>query len=180
MHLVSEASASTFGNGEAIRAYAMKLGNRTPTQINDEIAPGFLFLSVFDLDARSTDESQTMSVPGDLEGAGSADIMLVFPLVRKPTSTFEFVAVGRNSGNDIHLPHPTISRFHAYFKLTEDGVFLQDARSTHGTTVCRSAVPRQGEGDAREVKPGDPIQFGSVRLAYADATGLLAVARDLA
>lgn len=46
------------------------------------------------------------------------------------------VTLGRMPNNDIHLPAPDVSGFHAYFLLQPDGSLqLSDANSSFGTTV---------------------------------------------
>src|SRR5687768_10390090 len=71
-----------------------------------------------DLDAR--DAEITFSLAGALEAARpTAGDPLVFEIA-KGTSKFNAfamgVTVGRTTGNDIVIPDPSVSRFHAYFQ----------------------------------------------------------------
>ena len=90
----------------------------------------------------------------------------VFKLERKETSTFPFIAVGRNEKNDIWLPHASVSRFHCYFKTRDGGLVLQDAKSANGTRLNDEAVPLQGEGEPVAVSGGASIRIGDVIASY--------------
>lgn len=104
----------------------------------------------------------------------------VFRVKRAPRSQFDFVSVGRNEGNDVVLPDPSVSRFHAFLRELPDGsLVVQDARSGNGTFLCGNVVPRQGEGAPLPVRSGDAIRFGDIHGVVVDAAGLAALSKTL-
>jgi hypothetical protein len=98
----------------------------------------------------------------------------VFPLKKRIESTHPFISIGRTDDNDIAIHDETVSRFHAYVRWDHQGQrwLVQDARSKNGTTVDGVAVPRRGDGDPMELKPGSLVMFGSVSLHFADVNDL--------
>jgi len=162
----------SFGNGilldelrdDAIKlsaaAFASKHGEHFLLVHGMDIGSGTL-VDVGETFARGT------TGPRAMEGAA-----FVFKLERKETSTFPFIAVGRNEQNDISLPHPSVSRFHAYFKLKDGGLVLQDAKSANGTRLDDVSVPLQGEGEPLPVGVGASIRFGDVIASYLTADGV--------
>ncbi|HEX4007953.1 MAG TPA: SpoIIE family protein phosphatase [Acidobacteriaceae bacterium] len=89
-------------------------------------------------------------------------IPLSFVLVDGPTRrtgniTHSPFTVGRLPDNDLVLAHPYVSRRHAEIIVGEDGCYVVDQRSTHGTFVNgKPATSRHliGEDDA--------VQFGAL------------------
>ncbi|MEN3000331.1 MAG: FHA domain-containing protein [Armatimonadota bacterium] len=65
--------------------------------------------------------------------------------------------VGREAGNDLIIPDPTVSRRHA--RIVQEGGMpvLYDEGSTNGTFVNEQRIARQ------PLKPGDLVRFGNVR-----------------
>ena len=68
------------------------------------------------------------------------------------------MTIGRDDGNDIVLPAPTISRFHAEVEKIGQRFRVRDLRSSNGTFVDGKHV----EGDTW-VHSGDAIQIGPYR-----------------
>lgn len=98
----------------------------------------------------------------------------VFPVKKRTNTEFNFIAVGRNVGNDLHIPHPSVSRFHAFFRITDKGVIVQDAKSSTGTMLNDKVVPKPNEGEPQKLLPGANLRLGAVVAQYLDAAGLLA------
>ncbi|MHC5018563.1 MAG: FHA domain-containing protein [Planctomycetota bacterium] len=79
--------------------------------------------------------------------------------LRKHHHTFPSkVTVGRMTNNDVVIPHPTISKFHAFFSIREDGTYLVEAGS-------KNATYHNGDRVTKELKPRliqeeDVLQFG--------------------
>lgn len=120
------------------------------------------------------------SPSGSFLGVGGLP-RFVFRVRRSAQSRFDFVSVGRNEGNDIVLPDPSVSRFHAFLREMPDGTLqVQDARSANGTFVGGVAVPRQGVGAPVALRSGDSIRFGDVHGNVLDAAGLADLARTFA
>lgn len=95
-----------------------------------------------------------------------------FPLIKRRDSPFDFIALGRHEHNDICVPHPTVSRFHCYFRMTSEGLLLQDAGSSMGTTLNGVAVAPRRQGPPARVEDGHSLVTGSVRGVLVSA-GLL-------
>lgn len=108
------------------------------------------------------------------------DPRFVFRVKRAPRSRFDFVSVGRNDGNDVVLPDPSVSRFHAFLRELPDGTLVvQDVRSANGTFVAGQPVPKQGEGAPLPVRSGDAIRFGDIHGVVVDAAGLADLSKSL-
>jgi FHA domain len=82
------------------------------------------------------------------------------------------VSIGRARNKDIVLRHATISKFHAWFELSDaDTMLVCDAGSTNLTYLNeRHLEPRVRTA----VEPGDVIRFGSVVTILTSATALWA------
>lgn len=77
------------------------------------------------------------------------------------------VTLGRGPDNDLVIPHPTISRFHAYFSFTDDGrVALTDAGSRNGTRINGSRLKVKWTAS---LMPGDKLIFGELEGTYQPA-----------
>lgn len=82
--------------------------------------------------------------------------------------------VGRSSDADISLPVGSVSRQHARFERSSDGVILRDLGSANGTTVNGARVHGQVT-----VASGDTIVFGKVQLELTLADGRDAAPAEL-
>jgi hypothetical protein len=69
------------------------------------------------------------------------------------------VSVGRARNNDIVLRHPTVSKFHAWFDVVDDKVYVTDARSKNHTWMFGEAL---APNEPRLVEPGVQVRFGRV------------------
>jgi hypothetical protein len=80
------------------------------------------------------------------------------------------VSVGRARNKDIVLRHSTISKFHAWFELSDDAsVYVCDAGSTNLTYVNEKRLePRI----RTSVEVGDVIRFGGVETILSSSTAL--------
>jgi pSer/pThr/pTyr-binding forkhead associated (FHA) protein len=72
----------------------------------------------------------------------------------------EHTTVGRSQEADILLDDISVSRRHAVFTLTDDGVVVKDIGSLNGTYVNRQMVDKQ------LLQAGDEVQIGKFRLVY--------------
>jgi serine/threonine protein kinase len=74
----------------------------------------------------------------------------------------DVTTLGRTQGNDIILPHPTVSRYHARLEFRDGQWYLEDLNSSNGTCVNQVRIDRAAplmEGD--ELRLGDEIMdFG--------------------
>ena len=69
-------------------------------------------------------------------------------------------SVGRHPDSDIFLDDISVSRRHAEFLRTRQGVVVRDAGSLNGTYVNRDLV------DERLLQHGDEVQIGKFRLVF--------------
>lgn len=163
----------TFGNGLPLGTLVADARGMSEGAFADRYGPAFLLL----------DDPKPRNVTGAgletrtaLAVGGKNTPALVFPVVRRPESTFDFIAVGRNENNDIVIPDASVSRFHAFFHKTASGFVLLDAGSAHGTRVDGVAVPTQRDGGAPvAVSSGMSVSFGDVRMTFLDAPLLLQI-----
>jgi hypothetical protein len=81
--------------------------------------------------------------------------------VRKVQSLYQdMITVGRTANHDIVLRDPSVSKFHAHFKVRPSGIYLVDAGSTRGTFVDGKRLwPR----DVQLVVVGAVVGFGALR-----------------
>lgn len=70
------------------------------------------------------------------------------------------VSAGRHQESDIFLDDISVSRRHATFTRTPDGVVLTDRGSLNGTYVNRDLV------DSTLLRQGDEVQIGKFRLIF--------------
>jgi pSer/pThr/pTyr-binding forkhead associated (FHA) protein len=84
---------------------------------------------------------------------------------RSPDAFGGKISVGRSPNNDIVLPHMSVSKFHAYFTVSDVRFeyTLFDANSSNGTILNGLPLtPLQ----AAEVRNGDRISFGGELLFF--------------
>ena len=82
-------------------------------------------------------------------------------LLDAPTTT-----AGRHPDSDIFLDDVTVSRRHAEFRRSDEGVVsVRDVGSLNGTYVNRERI------DAVDLAGGDEVQIGKFRLVYLLAMG---------
>src|SRR5256712_14021311 len=68
------------------------------------------------------------------------------------------VLIGRKGDADVVLTNQHVSRHHAKLVKTQDGYFLQDLGSTHGTFVNEARI------EQHVLKHGDRISLGKDRI----------------
>lgn len=111
-----------------------------------------------------------------LEGKPQSDApavqtdFLVFPVKISGRSPFpHFISVGRTRNNDVVIADTSLAKFHAFFRLTPEGMVLQDAGSKNGTELNGAAAPTQQGGVPLVVQSGAIVRFGAVELTFLDA-----------
>jgi hypothetical protein len=112
---------------------------------------------------------------------------LVYPILWTGRSPYpRMITVGRTRNNDIVLPDESVSKFHAFFRDSNEGAHendapgqtappawrLQDAGSRNGTTLNGTPVPTAKHGEPVPVSLGVKVRFGLVELTFLDAVGL--------
>ena len=84
---------------------------------------------------------------------------LVVPLLRNGA-----VTVGRTDAADVVLAEDSLSRRHARFQWSDEGVWVEDLGSTNGTFIGGRRISRA------LIAPGDEVRLGSV-VASVNAMG---------
>jgi hypothetical protein len=147
-------------NPDTVKAKLEKLGVEIPEPNADDgtapapapIAPKPVQKIILD-DAAPRSASAAPTDPGNPKLVGGS-VSFEIP---EGTST-----VGREVGLDISLHgESSVSRSHAELTRSGDSVKVKDLGSTNGTFI--NGVQVQGEA---ELKPGDTLQFGTVRFRY--------------
>lgn len=164
-----------FGNGLPVSALALDGRSMDAAAFAAKHGDAFLLLEG---DERPESPSEQRTASSVLIGARRAPTV-IFPLVRKEESSFDFISVGRHENNDVHLPSASVSRFHAYLRVQGSEVTLQDAGSRTGTQADGEPVPKQGVGPAVVLRPGAEITFGDVRATFVTAALFLELARTV-
>lgn len=91
--------------------------------------------------------------PGELvvQGKTGAAVMAI----KAPVMT-----IGRAEANDLILPDPSVSRFHAEVEATEKGYVLRDLSSTNGTFLNGVLIASE------YLEPGDRIRLGETEIEF--------------
>ena len=88
------------------------------------------------------------------------------PVLRFPSGPQARFTIGRDTGCDMVLPDPTVSRWHAGLRRGDNGWLLDDLGSTNGTTLngwrVRAWVP---------VRDGDLVSFGAATFVFGAPPG---------
>jgi len=88
--------------------------------------------------------------------------------IRKTSAAFpQMITVGRTPNNDIILTDFQVSKFHAFFRQTPEGLFLADAGSRNGTFLDAERLVNKAKPSL--VEPGARISFGKLRFTLLDA-----------
>ena len=115
-----------------------------------------------------TDET-TLSIPAVVAGAPAGPgtgSTAVLHIARGPNAGSNFaigesrLQAGRHPDSDVFLDDITVSRRHATFERTADGVVVQDVGSLNGTYVNRDRI------DRRVLADGDEIQIGRYVIVF--------------
>lgn len=84
--------------------------------------------------------------------------LALLPIVKRAGAIFQDrISVGRTRNSDIVIDHPKVSKFHAYFSISNGSYMVSDADSTNGTFVAGQRIsPNQNVmiGDETEVRFG--------------------------
>lgn len=99
----------------------------------------------------------------------------VVPICKRSEVSFlHHVSVGRARNHDIVLRHRSVSKFHAWFEITQElRLFVKDCESSNHTFVNGTRVI-----DREEVRPGDVLKFGTVEGRICTSEGLWRLMRS--
>jgi len=144
-----------------------------------------LGMSTVAVDTNAILEQMRRGQGAGLEKAGNAQIpsemlgrcYFIVPLRKRAseeaTVMRERISVGRTRNHDIVLRDRSVSKFHAYFQVEEDTVFVSDAGSKNGTRIGEAKVT----SSRTEVTPGAVVTIGSIEVALCTADALWDVLR---
>jgi pSer/pThr/pTyr-binding forkhead associated (FHA) protein len=109
-----------------------------------------------------------------------AETIFVAALKTKAENGFpSFISIGRAPNNDVVIPHPSVSAFHAYIRTPKERFLIQDGGSSNGTLCDGAAVATKTSGQPTELVPGMTLRFGDVETSFLDAAGLKSLAEQL-
>ncbi len=142
------------------------LGSRHGTLVNGERL-GDTAKRLASGDAIEIGDRELRFLGGETTRMASREI----PITQTQTVAFdgERLRIGRDPQNDVVLPNPNVSRFHADLLATDGRIELRDLGSSNGTRLDGELVERG------VVEPGSSIGIGPYRLVFDGETFL---ARD--
>jgi pSer/pThr/pTyr-binding forkhead associated (FHA) protein len=103
------------------------------------------------------------------QSSAKVSLPMVFAVRKVQTAFPSMITVGRTSNNDLVIPDPDVSRFHAYFHVMSDRVELGDAGSANGTFLDGRKLPPKGP--IQIVIPGTRVRFAHYEFHFIDADG---------
>ena len=110
---------------------------------------------------RATVEASSVPPPRQKQVADDAVVHVVR---KRPNAAFqERVGIGRTANNDIVLPYPGVSKYHAYLTRTKEGWALNDASSRNGTFA---GADRVAPGEPRDLDDEELIRVGPHALLF--------------
>lgn len=117
---------------------------------------------------KNTDRQVTLSDNAILQIQNEKEKFVAFVRRIRPSSGWKKIAVGnkkltigRDASNDIVVPYPTVSKFHAYVVHKNEKYYLVDNKSKNGTRVNGQII-----GEHSVLKNGDIIQILDVQMVF--------------
>lgn len=164
----------SFGNGISLERLKRDLPGEG---MRRKWGDAFLLVHTLDIASPSAAKTKGSTISGMPRTATPMPAVVVYVVRRKPESPFDWISIGRNEGNDIWLPHASVSRFHALLRQTTseagEGMAVHDAKSANGTTVEGVKAPRAGDGAPILLRAGNTVRFGDINATFLDAAALL-------
>lgn len=162
----------SFGNGVSLE----RLKRDLPSDVEGmrrKWGDAFLLVHTLDIASNNAAKTKGVTISGMPRTSTPMPAVVVYIVRRKPASPFDWISIGRNDGNDIWLPHASVSRFHALLReTTGNSVAVQDAKSANGTVVGGAHAPRAGDGAPIVLRAGMTVKFGDITATFLDAEAL--------
>jgi len=99
--------------------------------------------------------------------------MAIHPLLKRAGASFpDRITIGRTSNNDVTIPDHSISRLHAYARLTGDRWVVADAGSKNGSWLRGETLEPRKE---RAIRSREVLRLGDVDLTFYLAADLYQV-----
>lgn len=116
-------------------------------------------------DAPEDDDLHFMTELGNVPA--TKKIVLVAPITKRPGSAFpDRISLGRARNSDVVIRSASVSKLHAHFRSTRDGLTLTDVGSHNGTKIDGAKmVPHRAEA----VRPGMTLLVGAIAARLVDA-----------
>lgn len=165
-----------FGNGLSLDKMRRDPAATSIDSVRARWGDAFLLVHTTEISAGAAENTQSMRTSPPRTATPFPNIV-VYPVRRRPGSSFDWISIGRNDGNDIYVPHSSVSRFHALLRdngapTGAKGFGVNDAKSANGTFVGDTKAPRAGEGAPLPLKFGQTLRFGEISATLLDATAL--------
>jgi hypothetical protein len=122
----------------------------------------------------ATEEDPKFNTVAGMPRPHEGGMSWVATVAKRPGSNVftAMVTIGRARNNDIELNSSTVSKFHAYVTLEQEGPMLVDAGSTFGTFLLdHRLAPRR---ERHPLRSGDVVRIGSVAMTFLDARSFYA------
>jgi hypothetical protein len=173
----------------ALSSYLVRLSRSGPQALATLDVPVLLWDAPLPGEGGTPEDVVLGTAPALHALRGGAGDPLVFEVRKSGASAADpfpmGVTVGRTEGNDVCLPHPSVSRFHAYLQQEASsgggagaggggGWRLVDAESRNGT---RLGPLRLTPGQPEALSEGARLRFGDLVLTFHTAAGFTALVR---
>ncbi len=114
-----------------------------------------------------------MRPPSGVTQAGLTLDMVCWPLRRKSLPLGKTALdMGRDTGNELVIPHAGMSKKHARFVLDGDAVTVLDLGSSNGTFVGQATV---ASAHPHPLKDRDVVRVGDMAFTFLSAPALLTI-----
>lgn len=163
----------------AMRALPLRVIARGAVSLDElsQLARCFLLVHAPTEPYRALEPTEKRAAARDEERFDGDRALMAVPIATRPGSGNPVITIGRLNGNDVFLADSSVSKFHAFVRVGDDGrLLLSDAKSRNGTTVNGVAAPTREQGGV-EIRVGDVVIVGQLRAHVVDAPGLYALAR---
>jgi hypothetical protein len=127
------------------------------------------------MDFMAAESTEKSPIPAEVPNSGAVrkthhtpqPVPLVLGIRKVGDAFRDMITIGRTANNDLVVPDVQVSKFHAFFRMTEGRLELADAGSRNGTFVGETRLV--AKGPTVTVTSGLEIKLGSLRFRVLDA-----------